>query len=556
MYKRLKAYLKSLRTKFESNEMEIVNVIYVYRYLSWLATSLFYLIEGPSAPVFYKISVIGLLFMAAKIIMTLYVTHIQNKQKLQLLILAEAFGITLLLIPTGGLNSPFIWYALNPVLVAASYLSVYFCWFSLIFYLTISSYISMLFFKPINTFSVIVHEKSYLILVFVLITLMVQLLAAFTKKLRNAYKKQQESMDHIMSLYQTVETLSTGESLETFFIIVTDYAAKLFKTDSVFLGYAPAGSEQISIIFNKKAEETLQAELEGKLHWLMERLGKEQRCIVSIGGQRYLTTLVKSSASMYGVLGIKTKADDFSMPFVKQLDFLSELSAIVLERFSLEQAADKLLIVEERNRIANEIHDSVSQRLFSMSYALHALKKKCETMDRNEMVKHFEMLANSSNSALQELRNSIYSLSTKRDGKKVFFQTIEAYLNNLAELNDIYIDYRLQGEERYISTGLKKAIYRIVCEATGNAVRHGKSNNIQVRLLIEQTQVRLQVIDNGSGFNIKRIEHSGLGMGNIKHLVNAYNGQISMDSDINQGTEIKVLIPLKTESIPGRGGIA
>jgi len=75
-------------------------------------------------------------------------------------------------------------------------------------------------------------------------------------------------------------------------------------------------------------------------------------------------------------------------------------------------------------------------------------------------------------------------------------------------------------------------------------------------LLIEQTQVRLQVIDNGSGFNIKRIEHSGLGMGNIKHLVNAYNGQISMDSDINQGTEIKVLIPLKTESIPGRGGIA
>ena len=95
--------------------------------------------------------------------------------------------------------------------------------------------------------------------------------------------------------------------------------------------------------------------------------------------QVFILTPVKSNALPYGILGIGSInyewKDGAYSSYAEQMNFLSKLSAIVLERVELEQVNRGLIINEEQNRIADEIHDSVLQQLFSASCGLFALIK-------------------------------------------------------------------------------------------------------------------------------------------------------------------------------------
>ena len=125
-----------------TNQAGFVGILYIYRYMSWLITSVFYLIMNPDEPFLLKTGVVLTLLFAAKTITDLYIKLSNSMAILEVAILTETVGITLLLIPTGGIESPFIWYALNPVLVAASYLPFYFCWVNLTIFLVCETLIS------------------------------------------------------------------------------------------------------------------------------------------------------------------------------------------------------------------------------------------------------------------------------------------------------------------------------------------------------------------------------------------------------------------------------
>ena len=74
-------------------------------------------------------------------------------------------------------------------------------------------------------------------------------------------------------------------------------------------------------------------------------------------------------------------------------EFIAELSEIMLERIYMDQMMDQLIIIEEQNRIANEIHDSVSQKLFGIVYSLHSLQIKSEIITKEELDIEYKFLS-------------------------------------------------------------------------------------------------------------------------------------------------------------------
>ena len=157
---------------------------------------------------------------------------------------------------------------------------------------------------------------------------------------------------------------------------------------------------------------------------------------------------------------------------------------MTLERFNLEDMEDQLLIMEEQNRIANEIHDSVTQRLFSIKYSIHGLMERQKTLSGEELGEVLREIKESSCLALQELRNSIYKLSSAKKEERAFQIALKSYLDSISKLNGINIQFNFNGDENLLSLQIKKAINRIIREAAGNAVRHGKCKNLQVELEI------------------------------------------------------------------------
>lgn len=571
MFGRLIPYVRDIKDKLIDikKSTDIKGILYLYRYISWFFTCLFYLFVQPNAPMVFKIGVIITLFGAAKIITDIYIRFSKSFKTLEIAILMESVGITLLLIPTGGLNSPFIWYALNPVLVAASFLPIYFCWINLLFYLVSASVISFVFFKDFMTIPELVQGNTYFILVFVLITFIVQMLSRLTKhlnrqkmrlreqgqelefmnnSLKDSNAMYKESIDHIMALYQIVETFQLGDNMRGLCSTFAQYASKLTKSETAFVWIGHAYGDGGRIWVYKDAVTDIEARMADYLKNQCQAVQDSDKPIeIGLDGTKFLAVNVKSTSRSYGMMGIKASAKSESdRLYLKQLSFLSELMGVVLESQHLKELEDQLLIIGEQNRIANEIHDSVSQRLFSIVCGIAAITKKWDS-DNWEILKHFELIRESANLAMGELRSSIYGLSSRKKGERPFIQMLEDYLNNFKKLHSISISTSITGDEELISGQLKRTLYRIICEGTGNAVNHGQCKHINVTLNMEPPNITLSIEDDGKGFDVDKIQSndsSGLGIRNMRNLVLTFSGEISIDSEKGKMTRVTVNIPV------------
>jgi NarL family two-component system sensor histidine kinase LiaS len=544
---------------------EEVKVIYIHRYLSWTLTSAVYLAGKPYSIILFKLGVVVSLLICSKLLTDLYIKFMNNKGMLRTLVLIETMGTTLLLLPTGGLSSPFIWYALNPTLVAASYLAPWFCWMNLLFYILTGTTMSYFLFNiSQSNILTIFTSNSNLILVFILITLAVQLLANLTKKLhiqktalQVSNKQKQESIEHIMSLYEIIEAFNSHSIREKLFEELAKYTAKLTQSNLCFFwlpNIRNMNNDGGILKANIHWDETEQQNMITDIKELSIDIQHAKEIIeIQISGAYYEAVPILSPASYYGIIAISKRNNikpDYKEQKYQLLNFISKLSAVTLERFYLEDIGDNLLLMEEQNRIANEIHDSVSQRLFSICYVIHGILGRWENMSKDQLKEYFTEMNHSANMAMQELRDSIYKLSSRKKGEKSLEVTLKAFLDNISKLNDIIIDFKIQGDEGLLPLALKKGITRIIREACGNAIRHGKCDSISVNLQINKDQINLNITDDGKGFLAKSEaleEQKGLGISNMKSLTSLFHGIMKIESTLGNGTRIQIDIPLNKE---------
>ena len=485
------------------NPSSKMRLLLLYRTISLALTSLFFYLLGSQSPFIFNAGVIVSLCIAAWILTDLQKRYVENTKILKTIVLAETLGLTLLLIPTGGISSPFIWYALNPVLVAAVFLTPLFCLGALTFYLGSATLIAYHLFHI--DIVMILQEKSYFYLVCLLTTLLVWLFSGLmkeldskasllneqqeklllvNKKLTKTNEKYEETLDHIMSLYHLMDNFSSKNSPQKLIQEITTSLLKCTQSDSAFFWLTDL-NRQNSLIANSTNNTVLETEL--RKEWNNFR-GKREPFTGTIDNEFYWMKIIRTSNNV-GVLGIKISSNnETEKTFLlnRTFEFIAELSEIMLERIHMDQMMGQMLVIEEQNRIANEIHDSVSQRLFGIVYSLHSLQAKSQNITKEELNQEYKFLSQSANTTIKELRAAIYRLSSVKNKERPFLVHLKTYLDEYARLNDITIDYEITGDETLISNNLKSALYRIICEACGNSVRHGKCNVIELKLSISE----------------------------------------------------------------------
>jgi two-component system, NarL family, sensor histidine kinase LiaS len=541
----------------------MVNLVFVYRFISLSLTSFFFMLDLQS-PFYFKLGVVGSLCVAAWIITDIQRRYFGNDTILKSTVLAEIIGLTLLLIPTGGISSPFIWYALNPVLVAASFLTALFSWGALTFYLGSATLITYHFFHA-GSMEMILQEKSNFYLVCLLTTMLVRLFLGLTKELYSKtalLKKQQEelvnvndiltdtnqkyrqTLEQVMSLYHLMENFTSEKSINRLVKEIASALRKCTQSNEVFF-WITDNNQQNSYIENLTDHYILETEL--LKNWNHIHMNRST-FIYNINADSYLMKIIRT-ANNVGVIGIKVKNGNYGEntdPVNRPFEYLAELAEIMLEKIHLDQMMDQMMIIEEQNRIANEIHDSVSQRLFGIVCALHSLQVKGQSMTKEKLNQEYRFLSQSANTTMKELQSAIYRLSTVKKGEKPFLVLLKKYLDEYARLNDIRINYQIIGDEALVSERLKQTLYRIICEACGNAVRHGECNVIDLKLSFLDEKSDLVIQDDGKGITGSPKEdkpEKGLGLVNMRNTVSSFNGSITINSVNGAGTGIHIEIP-------------
>lgn len=526
-----------------------------YRYFSLSLTSLIYLISPVGPSVGYKTLLIAILFGLARVFDSLYRRLRGARKAMMLAVSVETAGIVVLALSTGGLDSPFGWYALNPVIAAAGFLHFYFAWILLLGYIGSLMAFCYSFFDGDEFFlTAAVRENGNLFLALVLAVTVMQMLVRAKREREEADARTNETMEHIKSLYHIVENSSQHDFMNIGQVI-TDYVVKLTKLEKALFWFAQKSGESAPVSrqtgWQRQEELYLFAELEKhEQEWRLQR----EPVFKSLPGLGdFLLMPVRMSTRFVGMIGVKLESAEGLEGrrwYIQQLMFLAELSAIILERHELGVIENRLIITNEQNRIADEMHDSVSQSLFGIVYATHSLKQTWRKMPDTELEEQIELIHDSATKVAKELRVTIYSLSSKKSGGPTWIGMVRSHLKSLSRLNNVEIELKITGDDFSLPYPYHKALFRIISEATGNAIRHGAATRVDVELSLKPKWIRLSISDDGAGFDADRLwaqseeGSGGLGMKNMKYLAQSLGGSFQLSSSHNNGTQVLVSVPV------------
>jgi signal transduction histidine kinase len=552
--------------------------IVIVRYLLFIITSAFYLAGPPHARMHIKVVVVLTMLIATILAQNLYSTwqprakgmHTDKAGSLAenddwsitKLIIVETIGIALLTIPTGGLNSPFIWYALNPIIIAAVCLPVYRCWMLLGLFIALATSASSIYPGISSTVGAFLYENTSTLFVFFLTTSLAQVAGSLYKRLGIAYESlaashalSERSLEYISSLYQALEAFSSQEDRAQLAEVLASYAAKLCdRPAACYLRHEleqAEPSEPAILCVSGSTEEGEDIDWQRRLYTMWNQVEPGQAILISVldDDRQLIAVPVESNAEYFGILAyVQTgEAAGYLAERQKSLTFLAELGGIVLERMKGDRLWGRLLVSEEQNRISNEIHDGIAQYLFSIVMSLHSISKVDSHIQAPSVQKQLRLIEETAKRASTELRASIYQLNPSKRGESLFVDNLASYLDDLGRLNGIKVDLQAQGCEELISPALRKILYRIVRESCSNAIRHGACQTLEVSLDMSPGRTILEIADDGRGLpqpeDRDKDWKPGLGIKNISQLVAQFDGELEIKNRPGRGTLVRCTIP-------------
>lgn len=226
---------------------------------------------------------------------------------------------------------------------------------------------------------------------------------------------------------------------------------------------------------------------------------------------------------------------------------LRSLRVLADRNAQLAEQAALLAAVEERNRLARELHDSVSQELFSLTMLAAAARRTLE--GRPDLtVARLSEIEESARRALEETRSLIFALRPAALDGRGLAPALRDLTAALSERQGLSINLQIEGERR-IPLEHEQALFRIVQEALANVSRHSGVRSVEVRLRYDDGGVALEVRDGGRGFNPQaRRDPRAMGLQSMAERAEALGGSLNVHSAPGQGTAVSVAMPLLREA--------
>tara|TARA_R110002124_G_scaffold107047_5_gene259285 strand:- start:4683 stop:6530 length:1848 start_codon:yes stop_codon:yes gene_type:complete len=211
-------------------------------------------------------------------------------------------------------------------------------------------------------------------------------------------------------------------------------------------------------------------------------------------------------------------------------------NAVKKEKKLQQQFSENLLVSqeEERTRIARELHDSVGQQLT-------LIKRKSQ----NENQKEITILTNNALEEVRSISKGLYPALLKQLG---LTESIEQLINDYDEQTKLFFSVDIDNVNEYFTESTSLNFYRLIQECLTNIIKHAKAKSVTLSIKKQSNAIITLISDNGKGFNVNDSKKkNSLGLKTIFERIRIMNGNISIDSQPNNGTSFIFSIPIKNE---------
>jgi signal transduction histidine kinase len=253
-----------------------------------------------------------------------------------------------------------------------------------------------------------------------------------------------------------------------------------------------------------------------------------------------------SRAKVLGTLAVVTRdRREFSHQDIELLTSIGDQIGIAVENARLYEQAQQTAVMEERQRMARELHDSVTQSLHGSTLLTEAAKRLANAGDLERTIGYLTRLGEISQQALKEMRLLVYELRPLALKEVTLTEALQQRLDAVERRAGINVQL-VADDSLDLPDATEGTLYRIAQEALNNALQHASPTSVVVSIQVTgeppDQQVTLEVSDDGIGFDMSTTGAGGIGLSSMKERAEKLGGDLAIHSSPGEGTSVKATI--------------
>lgn len=258
--------------------------------------------------------------------------------------------------------------------------------------------------------------------------------------------------------------------------------------------------------------------------------------------QALLVIPLRGKEGNIGVIDVVNKPGGFSDDDIRLMTLFADQAVIAIENARLHQQTEKLAVMEERQRLARELHDSVTQALYSLTLYSDAARLALSAEKIEAATGYLEELRSMAREAMLDMRLLVFELHPPILEQNGLVAALQARLEAVEARSGVQAKISVEGERR-LPLDTEMELYRIAQEALTNVVKHARAQRVDLSLKYTSTSVQMEVLDNGVGFDPSASGRGGkYGLRGIEERVNQLGGHVNVKSAPGEGTTLQVMI--------------
>jgi signal transduction histidine kinase len=217
-------------------------------------------------------------------------------------------------------------------------------------------------------------------------------------------------------------------------------------------------------------------------------------------------------------------------------------AATAIENARLYEQAQQAAIVEERSRLARELHDSVTQSLYSLTLLAEAGQRLARAGDVERAREYLNRLGEIGQQSLKEMRLLVYELRPLALREEGLIGALNQRLDAVERRAGVEAHLVIEGKLE-LPENVEEALYRIAQEALNNALKHAAPTSVEVTIRADGKRVELEVADDGTGFDLNAASTGGgMGLVSMRERSERIGGTLQVISATGEGTKVKVCL--------------
>jgi signal transduction histidine kinase len=271
----------------------------------------------------------------------------------------------------------------------------------------------------------------------------------------------------------------------------------------------------------------------------------------------YIGMPMRVKDRVVGVISaLKTDGQPLELEEMTLFSFIADHLGLLIENMRLNQQAEAAAVMEERARLARDLHDSVTQSLYSATLFAEGGRSLLQQNRISEVNHYLAQLQQITRQALKEMRLLVFELRSSALAGTGLADALQLRLEAVEERSGVQTLFKTNSLPN-LSPRLEENIYRIAIEALNNILKHANASQMQVHLTCTDNILELMIADDGNGFDAQMGKPSaGMGLTSMRERACKIGGDLNIASQPGSGTTIALRLPIDPEintTLTGKG---